>query len=64
MFLSSSMLNRFVRAGYAKKYSLPSLKVILGGGAIIKPKVQEELKNVLPHVRMVQAYGKYRVILL
>ncbi|XP_011872345.1 PREDICTED: 4-coumarate--CoA ligase 1-like [Vollenhovia emeryi] len=57
MFLSSSMINRFVRAGYVKKYSLPSLKVILGGGAIIKPKVQEDLKSALPHVQILQGYG-------
>jgi acyl-coenzyme A synthetase/AMP-(fatty) acid ligase len=54
------MINRFLRAGYIKKYSLSSLKVILGGGAILKPKVQEELKDLLPHVQMFQAYGKNR----
>ncbi|XP_018393717.1 PREDICTED: uncharacterized protein LOC108772644 [Cyphomyrmex costatus] len=61
MFLSSSMINRFVRAGYIKKYSLPSLKVILGGGAIIKPKVQEELRRTLPHVQILQGYGMTEV---
>lgn len=60
MFLSTSMINRFVRAGYAKKYSLLSLKAILGGGAIIKSKVQEALKRDLPHVQILQGYGKYR----
>jgi len=53
------MINRFVRAGYVKKYSLLSLKVILGGGAIIKPKVQEELRHCLPHVQILQGYGKF-----
>ncbi|XP_018369931.1 PREDICTED: 4-coumarate--CoA ligase-like 7 [Trachymyrmex cornetzi] len=61
LFLSSSMINRFVRAGYVKEYSLPSLKVILGGGAIIKPKVQEELRRCLPHVQILQGYGMTEV---
>ncbi|KYM84413.1 4-coumarate--CoA ligase-like 7, partial [Atta colombica] len=61
LFLSSSMINRFVRAGYVKKYSLNSLKVILGGGAIIKPKVQEELRHCLPHVQILQGYGMTEV---
>jgi len=55
------MINRFLNAGYAKKYSLSSLKVILGGGAILKPKVQEELRCLLPHVQIFQAYGKNRL---
>lgn len=54
------MINRFARAGYIKKYSLSSLKTILFGGAIIKPKGQEKLKCTLPHVSILQAYGKYR----
>jgi len=54
------MINRFVRAGYVSKYSLSSLKCILGGGAIIKPKVQEDLRRALPHVQILQGYGKYR----
>jgi len=29
------------------------------GGAIIKPKVQEELRCILPHVYIFQGYGKY-----
>ncbi|KAG5311844.1 4CLL7 protein, partial [Acromyrmex insinuator] len=61
LFLSSSMINRFVRAGYVKNYSLPSLKVILGGGAIIKPKIQEELRRCLPHVQILQGYGMTEV---
>lgn len=52
------MINRFLRAGYVKKYSLSSLKIILGGGAILKPKVQEEMRCLLPHVKVFQAYGK------
>lgn len=54
------MLNRFVKADYVKKYSLSSLKVIISGGAIIKEKVQKELKSILPHVQILQGYGKYR----
>lgn len=54
------MLNRFVRAGYVKKYSLPTLKLILVGGSILKQKVQEALRQTLPHVQIVQGYGKYR----
>ncbi|XP_018338190.1 PREDICTED: uncharacterized protein LOC108746126 [Trachymyrmex septentrionalis] len=61
LFLSSSMINRFVRAGYVKNYSLLSLKVILGGGAIIKPKVQKELRHYLPHVQILQGYGMTEV---
>ncbi|XP_036138311.1 4-coumarate--CoA ligase 1 [Monomorium pharaonis] len=61
MFLSTSMINRFVRAGYAEKYSLPSLKVILGGGAILKSKVQEELRRTLPYVQILQGYGMTEV---
>jgi len=29
------------------------------GGAILKPKVQEELRYNLPHVYIFQGYGKY-----
>ncbi|XP_012523071.1 4-coumarate--CoA ligase 1 [Monomorium pharaonis] len=57
IFLGTSMINRFLKAESIKKYSLLSLKVILGGGAIIKPKVQEELRRTLPHVEIVQGYG-------
>ncbi|XP_067211658.1 uncharacterized protein [Linepithema humile] len=57
LFLSTSMINRFLRAGYVKKYSLPSLRIIFGGGAILKPKSQEELRRLLPHVEILQAYG-------
>ncbi|EGI64551.1 Luciferin 4-monooxygenase, partial [Acromyrmex echinatior] len=57
IFLSTSMINRFLKAGYVKKYSLPSLKIIMSTGAIIKPKVQEELKCILPHVDILQGYG-------
>ncbi|KMQ86959.1 luciferin 4-monooxygenase [Lasius niger] len=57
IFLSTSMINRFLRAGYIKKYSLTSLKVIICGGAIIKPKAQKEMRCILPHVQMLQGYG-------
>ncbi|XP_039309755.1 4-coumarate--CoA ligase-like 7 isoform X2 [Solenopsis invicta] len=54
MYLTTSMMNRFYRAGYAKQYSLLSLKTIVIGGAIFKPKVQEELRRTLPHVQIMQ----------
>lgn len=59
IFLSTSMINRFLKAGYVKKYSLSSLKVIHCGGAIIKPKTQKEMRRILPHVQMLQSYGRY-----
>jgi len=58
MFLSTSMTNRFLRSGYAAKYSLPSLKVIACAGATLKEKTQEELRRVLPRVEILQGYGK------
>ncbi|XP_071639660.1 luciferin 4-monooxygenase-like [Temnothorax longispinosus] len=57
VFLSSSMLNRFLKAGYVKKYSLLSLETIVYGGATTKSKVKEELKRILPHVQILQCYG-------
>ncbi|GAB1860346.1 Luciferin 4-monooxygenase [Camponotus japonicus] len=57
IFLSTSMINRFLRAGYIKKYSLSCLKVIVCGGAIIKPKAQKEMRSILPHVQVLQGYG-------
>ncbi|XP_011690711.1 PREDICTED: uncharacterized protein LOC105451753 [Wasmannia auropunctata] len=57
VFLSVSMVNRLVKAGYVKKYSLSSLKLIMCGGAIIKSEVHEELRNILPHVHILHGYG-------
>ncbi|XP_071639667.1 uncharacterized protein [Temnothorax longispinosus] len=57
VFLSSSMFNRFLKAGYIKKYSLSSLKTILCVGATVKPKVQQEMRCILPHVQILQCYG-------
>ncbi|RLU17736.1 hypothetical protein DMN91_009973 [Ooceraea biroi] len=57
LFLGTSMVNRFLKAGFAAKYPLSSLKVILSGGAILKAKAQEELKRVLPQVQVLQSYG-------
>ncbi|KMQ87291.1 luciferin 4-monooxygenase [Lasius niger] len=51
------MISRFLRAGYIKKYPLSSLKVIVCGGAAMKLKAQEEMRRILPHVQMLQAYG-------
>ncbi|XP_011872347.1 PREDICTED: 4-coumarate--CoA ligase 1-like [Vollenhovia emeryi] len=56
-FLSTSMINRLLKAGCIKKYSLSSLKTIMFGGSTLKAKVQEELKRSLPHVKLLQAYG-------
>ncbi|XP_072764909.1 uncharacterized protein [Anoplolepis gracilipes] len=56
-FLNTSMTTRFLKAGYIKNYSLSSLKVILCGGAILNPKVQKELRCILPHVQILQSYG-------
>ncbi|KAL6261338.1 hypothetical protein P5V15_006436 [Pogonomyrmex californicus] len=57
LHLIISMINRFVKGSYIKNYSLSSLKYIITGGAILKSKVQEELKNILPHVAIYQGYG-------
>ncbi|XP_029664069.1 4-coumarate--CoA ligase 1-like isoform X2 [Formica exsecta] len=57
IFLSTSMISRFLRAGYVNKYPLSSLKVIVYGGAAMKPKTQEDIKRILPHVHMIQGYG-------
>jgi len=54
------MINRLLGSGYVQKYPLSSLKVILGSGALIKPKVQEEFRRILPHVQILQCYGKCR----
>ncbi|KAM0726992.1 4-coumarate-CoA ligase 1 [Formica fusca] len=51
------MISRFLRAGYVKKYTLSSLKVIVYGGAAMKPKTQEDIKRILPHIHMIQGYG-------
>ncbi|XP_032691423.1 4-coumarate--CoA ligase 1-like [Odontomachus brunneus] len=57
LFISTSMTNRFLKAGHVKNYSLSSLKIIFCGGAILKMESQKELQRVLPHVEVLQAYG-------
>lgn len=57
-FLSTSMTNRLVKAGHIKKFSLSSLKVILFSGAAIKLKVHEEIRCILSHTQILQAFGK------
>ncbi|XP_012059695.1 PREDICTED: 4-coumarate--CoA ligase 1-like [Atta cephalotes] len=57
LFLSTSLLNRFLKASCIKKYPLSSLKVIIYGGAIMNKKVQEKLKYILPHIQILQGYG-------
>ncbi|XP_029156723.1 4-coumarate--CoA ligase 1-like [Nylanderia fulva] len=57
IFLSTSMINRFLKADYVKKYPLLSLETIICGGAAIKSKAQEKMRHILPHVQMSQAYG-------
>ncbi|XP_020290414.1 4-coumarate--CoA ligase 1-like [Pseudomyrmex gracilis] len=59
--LSTSMVSRFLKAGYVKNYSLPTLKILYVGGAILKSSMQENLKNLLPHVEILQAYGMTEV---
>ncbi|XP_029176790.1 4-coumarate--CoA ligase 1-like [Nylanderia fulva] len=61
IFLSPSMINRFLKTDYLRKYSLSTLKIINSGGAVIDPKVQEEIKHILPHVQMLQGYGMTEV---
>ncbi|KAL6423477.1 hypothetical protein ACFW04_010216 [Cataglyphis niger] len=56
-FLSTSMMNRSLKAGYIKKFSLSSLKVITFSGAKINAKVQEEMRCILPHVEILQVFG-------
>lgn len=53
------MINRFLRADCISKYSLSCLKIIVCGGALIKPKAQKEMRSILPHVQMLQGYGRY-----
>ncbi|EFN83246.1 Luciferin 4-monooxygenase [Harpegnathos saltator] len=57
LFTGTSMTNRFLKAGYVKNYSLSTLKIIFCSGAILKPESQKELKRLLPHVDILQAYG-------
>ncbi|XP_071573786.1 luciferin 4-monooxygenase-like [Temnothorax nylanderi] len=56
-FLSTNMLNRLLKSNQLKKYQLSSLKVIMGSGTSIRPKVQEELRHILPHVQILQCFG-------
>ncbi|KAL6434387.1 hypothetical protein ACFW04_006056 [Cataglyphis niger] len=58
IFLSTSMISRFLRADCVKKYPLSSLKVIIFGGAGMKAKTQEDMRRILPHVHMLQGFGK------
>ncbi|EGI64552.1 Luciferin 4-monooxygenase [Acromyrmex echinatior] len=57
LFLGTNLLNRFLRSEYIQKYPLSSLKVIKCGGSLLKSKVQENLRHVLPHVQILQCYG-------
>ncbi|XP_039309760.1 4-coumarate--CoA ligase 1 isoform X1 [Solenopsis invicta] len=57
MFLSTNMINRLLKSGCVKKYSLSSLKSIKCGGTSVKAIVQEELKRILPHVQILQGLG-------
>ncbi|XP_036138799.1 4-coumarate--CoA ligase 1 isoform X2 [Monomorium pharaonis] len=61
IFLSTSMINRLLKADCMKKYSLSSVKVIMSSGSIIKSEVQEELRRILPHAQIVQGYGMTEV---
>lgn len=55
------MINRFLKAGHIQKYSLSSLKTLYCGGASLKAEMQAELKRIVPHIQILQGYGKYRV---
>jgi len=57
LFLSMSMINRFIRSGYPTKYTLSSLHYIFCGGSILKSKLQDELRSILPHILIAQGYG-------
>ncbi|XP_029159132.1 4-coumarate--CoA ligase 1-like isoform X2 [Nylanderia fulva] len=57
LYIISNLLNQFLKAGYVKNYSLSSLKVIILAGAALRPKVQEEMRRILPNVLMLQSYG-------
>lgn len=57
--MGTSMTSRFLKAGHVRNYSLPSLKIIFCGGAILKLETQRELRHLLPHVQILQGYGKY-----
>ncbi|XP_072767524.1 LOW QUALITY PROTEIN: uncharacterized protein [Anoplolepis gracilipes] len=61
VFLTSSMIHRFLKAGYIKKFPLLSLKVIFFGGGPIKPKTHEEIRRILSHVQILQCYGMTEV---
>lgn len=62
-FLSTNMINRILRTGHIKKFSLSTLKVIIFGGAAIKLKVHEEIRCILSHVQILQVFGnKYNII--
>ncbi|XP_029159128.1 4-coumarate--CoA ligase 1-like isoform X2 [Nylanderia fulva] len=56
LYISSSMLNRFCKSSYVRKYSLSSLEVIICAGSVIKP-IVEETKCILSHIQILQGYG-------
>lgn len=62
MFLSPSMINRILKAGYFKKYDVSSITKVYVGGAIFTAKSQIELQECLPHADVIQMYGKAKKI--
>ncbi|XP_011056051.1 PREDICTED: 4-coumarate--CoA ligase 1-like isoform X1 [Acromyrmex echinatior] len=57
VFLSTNMMNRLHQSNCIQKYPLSFLKTVMFGGTSIRPKVQEELEHLLPHVQILQCYG-------
>ncbi|XP_043678710.1 4-coumarate--CoA ligase 1-like isoform X1 [Vespula pensylvanica] len=57
VFLSPSMINRILKAGYFKKYDVSSITKVYVGGAIFTAKSQIQLQECLPHADVIQMYG-------
>ncbi|XP_029159124.1 4-coumarate--CoA ligase 1-like isoform X2 [Nylanderia fulva] len=57
LYITVSMLNRFLKADYIRNYPLSSLEVIINSGAILQPQVHEKLRRTLPNVLILQSYG-------
>ncbi|KAL2747727.1 4-coumarate--CoA ligase 1-like [Vespula maculifrons] len=57
VFLSPSMINRILKAGYFKKYDISSITKVYVGGAIFTAKSQIQLQECLPNADVIQMYG-------
>lgn len=49
---------RLVKFGVLSKYRLPTLKILLFGGAHFKGELQQTLVKLLPHTDVILSYGK------